>query len=264
MALDIIVCVKETYDVDHIKVDGTTLDPILHGIPVEIEEMSKNALEAAIQLREKHGGKVIAVTVAGSKTIMKSMKEALAMGADEALIITHDLKEFNPAATALAVSHGIKTIGNVDLVTMGEGSADNYSGQVGPRVAQLLGMPIASYVCAIELESEKLKCTRDLEDCFEINELPLPSVVTVTNEINEPRLPSLTQILKASKKPVKEVALDSLNVPKEILESAIDSSKTIRNKAPKLDRKRIKLDSELDKAIPELVSTLSKEGFVGR
>jgi electron transfer flavoprotein beta subunit len=262
--MNIAVCVKETFDVDHIKVDSATLDPILHGIPVEIEEMSKNALEAAIQLKEKHGGKIVAVSVAGSKTIMKSMKEALAMGADEALIITHDFKEFNPAATALVLSHGIKSIGDIDLVMMGEGSADNYSGQVGPRVAQLLGMPIASYVCGIELESEKLKCTRDLEDCFEINELPTPSVVTVINEINEPRLPSLTQILKASKKPVKEVALDSLGLPKEALDSAIGSSKTIKNKAPRLDRKRIKLEGELEEAIPELISTLSKEGFVGR
>jgi electron transfer flavoprotein beta subunit len=195
---------------------------------------------------------------------MKSMKEALAMGADEALVIKHDFDEFNPAATSLALANGVKGIGGIDLVLMGEGSSDNYSGQVGPRVAQLLGMPIASYVCGIELESDKLKCTRDLEDCFEINELPTPSVVTVTNEINEPRLPSLTHILKASKKPVKEVTLDSLGLTKETMDSAIESTKTIKNKAPRLDRKRIKLEGELDEAIPELVSTLSKEGFVGR
>jgi electron transfer flavoprotein beta subunit len=261
MALNIVVCVKETYDVDHIKVDSATLDPILQGIPVEIEEMSKNALEAAIQLKEKHGGKVIAVSVAGSKTIKKSLKEALAMGADEALIINHDFEEFNPAATALALSHGIKSVDGVNIVMMGEGSADNYSGQVGPRVAHLLDMPVASYVCGIEMESEKLKCTRDLEDCFEIDELPLPSVVTVTNEINEPRLPSLTQILKASKKPVKEIGLE---LPKDALDSAIGSTRTIKNKAPRQDRKRIKLEGALDETIPELIAALSKEGFVGR
>jgi electron transfer flavoprotein beta subunit len=264
MALNIIVCVKETYDVDHIKIDSTTSAPILQGIPVEIEELSKNALEAAIQLREKHGGKVTAVTVANSKTIKKSIKEALAMGADEALIINHDFKEFNPAATALALSHGIKSIGDIGIVMMGEGSADNYSGQVGPRVAQLLGMPMASYVCNIEMESEKLRCTRDFEDCIEINELPMPSVVTVTNEMNEPRLPSLTQILKASKKPVKKVPIGALDVPNDLLDSALGSTKTLRNKAPRLERKRIKLEGELDEVIPELISALSKEGFVGR
>lgn len=259
--MNIIACVKETYDVDHIKVDSSTMDPILQGIPVEIEELSKNALEGAIRLKEKHGGKVIAVTVAGSKTIMKSMKEALAMGADEALVMTHEFKDFNPAATALALSHGIKSIGGFDLVLMGEGSADNYSGQVGPRVSLLLGMPIASYVCGIELESGKVRCTRDLEDCYEVDELPLPSVVTVTNEINEPRLPSLTQILKASKKPVKEIPLD---LPKDALDSTLASTRIIRNKAQKQDRKRIKLEGDLDKTIPELIAALSKEGFVGR
>jgi len=122
-------------------------------------------------------------------------------------------------------------------------------------------MPIASYVCGVEMESDKLKCTRDLEDCFEVNELPLPCVVTVTNEMNEPRLPSLTQILKASKKPVKEIPLD---LPKDVLEPALGSIRTVRNKAQKQDRKRIKLEGDLDKTIPELIAALSKEGFVGR
>jgi len=261
--MNIIACVKETFDIDHIKIDSATLEPILQGIPVEIEELSKNALEAAVQLKEKHGGKVTAITLAPPKTIKRSIKEALAMGADEAFIITHNGQDMNPAATALALAHGIRAYGSFDLVIMGEGSADNYSGQVGARVAEILKLSLTSYVCEIEPKDGKLLCTTDLEDCYEIIETALPSIVTVTNEINEPRLPSLTHILKASKKPVKEVPLDTLDIPKDLLNSALESTKIVRNKAPRLDRKRIKFEGELDEVVSSLVSALSKEGFIG-
>jgi electron transfer flavoprotein beta subunit len=263
LALNIIVCVKETYDIDHIKIDSATMEPVLQGIPVEIEDLSKNALEAAVRLKEEHGGKVTAVSLASSNTIKKSIKEALAMGADEALIITHEFKDMNPAATALALAHGIKTLDGHDLVLMGEGSADNYSGQVAPRVATTLGLPLASYACKIEFAEGKLVCTSDLDDFLETVEVVLPSVVSVTNEINEPRLPSLKEILGASKKPVKEVDVNSLGIDSALLDSVLKGTSVVRNKAPKLERKRIKLEGEPDEIVSGLISALSKEGLIG-
>jgi len=264
MALNIITCVKETYDVDHIKIDSTSLDPILQGIPVEIEDLSKNALEAAVQLKEKHEGKVTVVSVASPKTIKKSMKEALAMGADEGFVVTHEIQDLNPAATALVLAHGLKSLGNFDLIVMGEGSADNYSGQMAPRVAEILGLPLVSYVCGIEVKDTKLLCATDLEDCYEIVEVSTPSIVAVTNEINEPRLPSLTHILKASKKPMKDVGLDTLGLSKELLDSAQSSTKIVRNKAPRVERKNIKFEGEPDEVLSNLISALSKDGYIGR
>ena len=87
---------------------------------------------------------------------------------------------------------------------MGEGSADNYSGQVGPRLAEILGLPQVTYVSSLEVENDTIKAVRNLDDCFENVEVGTPAVVSVVSEINEPRIPSVTQILKAGKKP-KEV-----------------------------------------------------------
>jgi electron transfer flavoprotein beta subunit len=263
VALNMIVCVKETYDIDHIKIDSATMEPVLHGIPVEIEDLSKNALETAVRLKEEHGGNVTAVALSSSNTVKKSITEALAMGADDALIITPGCKDMNPAATALALAHGIRTLDDSDLVLTGEGSADNYSGQVGPRVAMILGLPFASYACKIELVENKLVCTSDLDEYLETVEVVLPSVVSVTNEINEPRLPSLKDILRASKKPVKEVDIGSLGIDAGLLESALNCTSVVRNKAPKLERKRIKLEGDHDEMVSGLISSLSKDGLIG-
>lgn len=264
MALTIVACIKETFDVDHIKIDSATHAPLLTGIPVVIEELSKNALEAAVQLKEKQGGKVTALALAQPATIKKTMKEALAMGADEGVIITHSIREMNPAATALALAHGLRALGKFDMVLLGEGSVDNYSGQVGARVAAILGLPLVPYACAVEAAGGKLHCTTDLEDCYEMVEAAPPVVVTVTNSVNEPRLPPLTEILRAGKKPVKEMKLESLGIPKEALASALGSTATVSNRAPASSRKRVVLKGEPDEVVPALVTALAKEGFTGR
>ncbi len=121
-----------------------------------------------------------------------------------------------------------------------------------------------SYTCKVELEGDKLLCTSDLEESYEIYETPLPALVTVTNEINEPRLPSLTHILRASKKPMKEIAFSSMGIAEDSFARVLASTKIVSNKAPKLERKRLKFEGELEEVVPELVSALSKDGYVGR
>lgn len=252
--MHIVAAVKEAVDVDHIKVDSTTLEPVLHLAPLEIEELSKNALEAAIQLKEKHGGKVTALSFS-RETIRKTIKEALAMGADEGVIVMSEEKPSTDVTVGVLVAV-LKRM-EFDVLILGEGSADNYSSQVGPRMSEALKMPLATYVRQVEITDEGLRCVRDLEEYHEVVALPSPSIITVTNEINEPRLPSLPAIMKASKKPLKEIHVEDLDMPEESLRSTVEMKS---NKAPVIDRKRVVFEG--DEAISEMAVTMAKE--VGR
>lgn len=252
--MHIVTAVKEAVDIDHIKIDSATLEPVLHLAPLEIEELSKNALEAAIQLKEKHGGKVTALSFSG-ETIRKTIKEALAMGADEGVVVISEEEPSTEATVGVlvAVLKGME----FDILILGEGSADNYSSQVGPRIGEALNMPLATYARQVEITDEGLRCVRDLEEYREVVALPFPSVITVTNEINEPRLPSLPAIMKASKKPVKEIHVNELGIPEESLRSAVEMKS---NKAPVIDRKRVVFEG--DEAVSQMAATIAKE--VGR
>ena len=240
-------------DVDHIKIDSTTREPVLHLAPLEIEELSKNALETAIQLKEKHGGMVTALSFSG-ETIRKTIKEALAMGADEAIIV---ISEEGPSTdvTANVLAAVLKGM-EFDILLLGEGSADNYSCQAGPRIAEGLNMPLATYVRQVDIADEGLRCVRDLEEYHEVVALPFPSIITVTNEINEPRLPSLPAIMKASKKPVREILVKELGLPEESLRSTLEMKS---NKAPVIDRKGVVFEGELEEAVSEMATTIARE-----
>ncbi len=251
--MHIVAAVKEAVDIDHIKIDSATLEPVLHMAPLEIEELSRNALEAAIQLKEKHGGKVTALSFS-KKTIRKTIKGALAMGADEGIIVMSE-KDHSTDVTASILASALKGV-EFDLLVLGEGSADNYSGQVGPRMSEALDMPLATYVREVEIVEGGLRCVRDLEDHQEVVTLPFPSVITVVNEMNEPRLPSLPAILKASKKPVREIQIKELDIPDDSLRPTME---TKSNKAPAVDRKKVVFGGELDEAVSDMAAAIARE-----
>ena len=251
--MQIVVGVKQSIDVDQIKIDPKTLEP-LPDYPFKLDDLSKNALEEAIRLKEKFGGKVIAVILNGGK-VGEAVKEALAIGADEAKVIRSNGEFLDTATTAAAIAKVIASLGDVDLILFGHASIDSYTGQVGPRVAELLGLPVVTLVREVKPENGKLIATRDLEDCIEEVEVKLPCVLTVTNEINEPRLPSLAQILGARKKPVGEVSFADLGL------KAKSHIEILSNRAPRIERKR-KVYSDVDEGVKEIVSELTKEGVL--
>jgi electron transfer flavoprotein beta subunit len=253
--MHVVVGVKQSIDVDQIKIDPNTLEP-LPDSPLKLDDLSKNALEEAIRIREKFGGKVTAVTLDGGK-VGEAVKEALAIGADEAKVILSG-GFVDTALTAAAIARVVESLENVDLILFGHASIDSYTGQVGSRVAEILGLPVVTLVREIRLDDrgDSLKVVRDLEDCVEEVEVKFPCVLTVTNEINEPRLPSLAQILGARKKPVEKISLSDLGL------EAGSEIEIIHNRAPKIERKRKIYKEGFERAIPEIVSELVKEGVL--
>ncbi len=255
--MDIIVCVKQIVDLKQLRIQRETREPILEGLPWVISDVDKNALEAAVRLKEAVGGTVTALSLGGTPKLKETIKEALAMGADSATLIIDPLLAGNgPAATVEVLAKAIQKIGRYDLLLLGEASADNYSGQVGPRLAELLGLPQVTFAISIEPVDGRLRVKRSLEDSLEIVETPLPALVTVLNEINEPRIPALTQILRAGRKPVTEWKAADLG-----LSGAPDPlTEVVSNVAPKSTRKGQVFSG--DDAVGRLVDALVREGVV--
>jgi len=256
--MNIIVGVKQTVDLQQVRIRKETRQPVLENIPLTLGAIDKNALEEAVRLRDKIGGKVFVVSV-GPATLEETIKEALAMGADEAVLVTApELDGAESAKAALLLAGTIKQMEGYDLILLGEGSADNYSGQVGPRLAEILDLPQVTYVKSLEVDGRKVKAVRSLEDILEEVEVEMPALISVVSEINEPRIPAVTQILRAGRKPRKILKPADLAVQP----AGGPWVETLSNLAPVQERKGILFKEGL-KELPGLVLALKEEG-VGR
>jgi len=251
--MNIVVAMKQIPELQQVRIRNR--QPVFEDVPLTLGNIDKNALEAGVSLKEAVDGKVIVVS-AGNEELEDTIKEALAAGADEAYLVTDDaLDKINSDTSARLIAAAIKKIEDVGLILFGEGSGDNYSGQVASRVAEILGLPEVGYAKAIELDGNKAKVVRSLEDCEEHIEVELPAVISVVSDINEARMPSVTQILKAGKKPKEVVSPDDLGV--DIATKPVVA--TLSNLAPESERKGI-----IVKSVDELVKALNSEGLIGR
>lgn len=252
--MNIIVCAKQVVDISEMKIDASTNKPILTGLDKKVNEIDKNAVEEAIKIKDAHGGKITVVTV-GEADAKERMKEMLAMGADEGIIISpQDDMDYASLTTILAKA--INKIDAYDIVLCGEASTDMFSGQVGPRLAGILNIPQITYVQKIEAESGKITAERNIGDTIISMESTYPVLLTVTKEINEPRLPSLMQILAAANKPIQDWTLESLDVS---VEPKIDS---IDLQGISMERKNIIYKDDSDESIQKLVDNLAKDGVL--
>ena len=261
-SLNIIVCMKQVVDLQQIRIKRDTREPVLEGLPVLFGDMDKNALEEAVRIKEKHGAKVTVVSV-GSAKLKETVLEALAMGADDASIIIDPACDgSDPATTALVLAEAVRKIGSYELILVGEGSADNYSGQTGSRLAEILGIPQITYVRELSVQGNTVTAVRDMEDALEVVKTNMPLAISVTSEINKPRRAPLTQILRASRKPLNVWSLEDLGMTPDRLGSAASGIQVISNVAPEQERKGIIFEGEVDEAVTKLVDALRKEGAV--
>ncbi len=260
----IVVCLKQAIDVSQLKVDPTSRQPIIAGTPKKISDFDKNALEEAIRIRERKFGNVeIDTLTVTSEEAKPVLREALAMGADKAYVVNDPaLQTIDTLGTAYTLAESIKKIGNYDLVLCGESSLDSFSGLVGPRLSELLDMPQVTSVKKLDFEDNAIVAERSLEEVTEIVRAQLPAVVTVTREINQPRIPSLMMIMKASKKEIVTWTLADLLIQKEKISP---KTEVIEALAPKTERKKIMIEGEtVAEKAEKLVKALVQEGIVRR
>ena len=203
--MKIIVCVKQVLDPEappsSFKIDPTSSKAVLPAdIPPVLDPYSEYALEAALKLRDSCGGSITAISL-GTNLLPEVVKKPLSMGADELILLEDDAFAGGDSySTAYALALAIRKIGDYDLILCGRQSADWDAGQVGSGIAAILDLPSVTVARRIEIVDNRARVERLTDEGYEIIETPLPAVVSVSNEIGEPRYPTIRGIMAAKKR----------------------------------------------------------------
>ncbi len=207
--MNIIVCVKQIPDPEtpasSFRVDEAAKKVIpAQGIAPVVNPFDPQATEAALRLKDAAGSGTITVISLGPDSARDAIKHALAMGADEGVLLSDPSFEgIDNFQTATALAKAIQKVGEYDLILMGRQSADWDMGVVPIGVGQILGIPVVTVAKGIENSGGSLKVERVLDDGFQTVEVPTPAIVSISNEFGEPRYPQLRQIMLAAKKTVQ-------------------------------------------------------------
>lgn len=216
--MNIIVCIKQVPETTHVQINPETNTLVREGVKSIINPFDMYAIEEGVRLKEKCGGKVTVLTM-GPPQAEAAIREAISIGADEGILICdRAFAGSDTWATSFTLSEAIKKIGVFDLILCGKQASDGDTAQVGPGISAHLDIPQVTYVKKIEeIKDKSLRVERMMEEGFEIVETPLPALLTVVKEINEPRLPSLKGMMRSRSAKIilwsqKELNLDSQKI----------------------------------------------------
>jgi electron transfer flavoprotein beta subunit len=203
-----VVCVKQVPDTEtrvKLAADGRSLDPA--GVTMILNPYDEFALEQALRVKEQTGaGEVVAISLGGAG-VQTTLRNALAMGADRAILLTSNVGSPDPLAVAKALADAIRPL-DAGLVWLGKQAVDDDAAQVGPMLATLLGRPCVSVLAKFELTGTTANVEREIEGGRELVQVPLPAVFTTDKGLNEPRYASLKGIMAAKKKVIEERAVE--------------------------------------------------------
>jgi electron transfer flavoprotein beta subunit len=255
--MNIIVCVKPAPDPkrwDSIELDPKTKALRREGIPSVLGPLDKRALEEGLRIKEKHGGKV-AVMAMAPPSGRDNLVESLAMGADEALLLSdRAFAGSDTWATSFVLARGIQKSGVFDLILCGEWSLDGSTGHVGTQLAEYLGIPNVSRVAAVEsLEGGTLRTRTLVERGSRIVETTLPALITVTRDINTPRFTSLLGVMEAETKPLASWSAADLGVQPQEVGFQGSPTQTGDIFMPEMKRKAEMLRGEPEEIVGEIV-----------
>lgn len=205
--MNIVVCIKQVPDTTEIRIDPVKNTLIRTGVPSIMNPFDKNAVETAIQLKETYGGKVTVISM-GPPQAKAVLKEAIAMGADEAYLATD--RAFGGSdtyATSYILSEAIKKLGPYDVILGGKQAIDGDTGQTAPSIAEHLGIVRLTYILDLKVENNKVIARRQVEEGIEIIETAFPILCTVTKESNKPRYATIKRKLYSLNYEVGEITL---------------------------------------------------------
>ena len=195
--MNILVCIKQVPDTTEIRMDPKTNTLIRAGVPSTVNPFDKYALEAAVQLRETLGGTVTAMTM-GPAQAAQALRECYALGGADTY------------ATSYTLAQAVRALGGFDLILCGRQAIDGDTAQVGPMLAEHLGLPQLTCACAITIEDGAIRIRQEGERAYRVLRAPLPAVVTVVKNINEPRLPNVMRKLQANRMQPQTLTADDL------------------------------------------------------
>ncbi len=253
----IIVCIKQVPDTAEVRINPETNTLIRDGVPSIINPYDTHAIEAGLQLREKAGGSVTVLTM-GPPQAEEALKEAISMGADEAVLLTdRAFAGSDTWATAYTLAKAIDHIG-ADVILCGKQAIDGDTAQVGPEIAEFLDIPHVAYIRKIDdVTDNRIVVQRLMDDGYDVVESSLPVLLTVVRELNSPRLPSLKGKMAAKKAVIKKLAAADIGAEEESL--GLKGSPTqVRNIfAPEVRKDRKMFEGTAEEQVDSLIKELA-------
>lgn len=253
----IVVLVKEVPDTTEVTIDRETNTLVREGVPSIVNPFDMYALEEALRIREAVGEGTVTVMSMGPPQVEKSLREALALGVDEAVLLSdRAFAGSDTWSTSYTLSAGIRKLGGADVVLCGKQAIDGDTAQVGPGVAQFLDIPQVTFVKSLSIEGGRARAERMVEGGADVLDVPLPALFTVVKDINEPRLPSLKGKMRAKKAEITVWGAGDLDV--DPAELGLDGSPTrvVRIFAPEARGEGTVLTGDVDETVPALVEEL--------
>jgi len=245
----IYVAIKQVPDADDLRIDPVTNNLVREGVPAVINPPDLHAIEEAVRLKEKYGGEVIVITM-GPPQAEGSLREALAMGADKAYLITdRAMAGADTWATSYTLFKAFQKIGLGDLYLFGKRAVDGETEQVGPQTGKWLGVPVLGYVSqvlSVEGEQGRIVVRRTTEFDEQVVEAPLPAVMTVIETINKPRQPDIMSIIRAKQAKIPRLTKDDIGAEPDKIGLAGSPTKVIRVRPPPKTRNPEIVDGRKD------------------
>jgi len=263
--MNIVVCIKQVPDTTDVKIDPKTGTLIREGVPSIINPDDKHALEEGLRIKERHGGTVTVLSM-GPPQAMDALMEARAMGADVTVLISdRAFAGSDTLATSYALARSVATVGEWDVVLCGRQAIDGDTAQIGPQLAELLGVPQVTYCIDIDISEDGKRVTakRALEDGYEVIETSLPALFTVIKDINDPRYPSVRGIVNVCRDcDVQTWGAKDISANKKMIGLEGSPTQVARTFAPEPKGEGLVLEGPPEKTTKELVQHLRDKNVV--
>lgn len=261
-SLRIAVCIKQVPDTTEIRINPENNTLMREGVPAIVNPFDMYAVEESIRLKERFGGEITAISM-GPPQVESALREVLSYGIDNAVLLTdRDFAGADTLATAYTLAAALKKLGPFDLVFMGRQAIDGDTGQVGPSVAEQLGIPHVTEIRKIEeIEDGQIVVERLIEDGYVRLRTALPVVLTVVKEINEPRMASLKGKMRARKVEIAKWSAGELGVREERIGLTGSPTQVMKIFAPPKPEGGMVFSGPASDAVSQLLAKLEQAGI---
>jgi electron transfer flavoprotein beta subunit len=261
--VNIVVCIKQVPGTTQVKINPETGTLIRDGVEAVVNPFDEYAIEEAIRIKERVGGTVKVITM-GPPQADAALRSAISLGADEAYLISdRAFAGSDTWATSYTLSGAIRTLGKVDLIICGKQAIDGDTAQVGPGVAEMLGLPFVAWVRKIdEISDSKIKVERMMEEGYDVVEMALPALITVVKEINTPRMASLKGKMRAKSAKINVLNATSMTVDPSRIGLKGSPTQVLRSFVPERKTGGEKISGEVPVLVEKITSTVIDLGVI--
>jgi electron transfer flavoprotein beta subunit len=255
--MKIIVCIKQVPDAKDVRLDPKTNTMAREGVESIMNPFDRHAVEEAVRLKEQHGGTVTVLSM-GPPQAEAVLRDAVSCGADEAVLVSD--RAFAGAdtwATTYTLGKAIDKLGDFDLILCGKQAIDGDTAQVGPGLARRLDIPYVSYVKKVSgYDSGVMQVERLMDDGYDELAIPLPGLLTVVKEINEPRVPSLKGKMKAKKLVIQTLSAEDIGAEPQSIGLPGSTTQVVKVFAPQFTGERAMLEGTVDEQVAQLLEKI--------